>query len=325
MDNSGRHRATNEGDRRPRVVHRRTLYKEQERKRKQRRCLVAVVLCVCILGAGGLALRNGLQGQSDAKNSENQTQEQAEQTTVAEANNEETRSAELDERSKDMMLDPSRNSGWRLETDGEKKVYLTFDDGPSENTDKILAILAENDVKATFFVTGHTPEKFDCIKKEWEAGHSVGMHSYSHKYSEIYTSVEAYKADLDKIANVIKDQIGFVPFLIRFPGGSSNSIADQYSAGIMTNLTSQLVSEGYQYFDWNMSSGDAESNDVSKDVILSTACQEGWTNIMLLMHDTDAKNSTVEALPEIIKYYKDRGYQFCAITRDSFAVHHAAS
>ena len=222
-----------------------------------------------------------------------------------------------------MALDPANNANWRLETDGQKKVYLTFDDGPSENTERILDILAKSDVKATFFVTGHSPDKFGLIKKEWDAGHSVGMHSYSHNYAEIYTSTAAYKADLEKIGNVIKDQIGFVPFLFRFPGGSSNAVSAKYCQGIMTTLTGELVAAGYQYYDWNISSGDAGGDNVPASEITANSCQEGWTNIMLLMHDTDAKNTTVEALGHIIKFYKERGYQFCAIDRSSFAVHHA--
>ncbi len=238
---------------------------------------------------------------------------------------ESTSAPQLDERGRKMKLDSSDNSNWRLKTDGEQKIYLTFDDGPSEATEKILQILQENDVKATFFVTGHSPECFHLIKKEWDSGHSVGMHSYSHNYSEIYTSVDAYKADLAKIGDVIKEQIGFVPYLFRFPGGSSNSISAKTRGGIMTELTDQLVREGFQYYDWNITSGDAGSDDVPVSEIVDNSCQEGWTNIMLLMHDTDAKKTTVEALPQIIKFYKDRGYKFCAIDRDSFAVHHAVN
>lgn len=231
----------------------------------------------------------------------------------------------LGERADDLQLDPSKNTGWRLETDGTKKIYLTFDDGPSDNTENILNILAQNDVKATFFVTGHYPEKFGLIKKEYDAGHSVGMHTFTHDYSKIYTSVDAYKADLDRISNVIKDEIGFVPFLFRFPGGSSNGVSAKYCQGIMTQLTTELVNEGYQYFDWNISSGDAGGDDIPAQTLIDNSCQDGWTNIVLLMHDTDAKKTTTEALPQIIKYYKDLGYEFCAIKRDSFAVHHKIS
>ena len=258
--------------------------------------------------------QNEGQGMSDTQNSLPVSNER-----------EYTPKADLGERANDLQLDPSRNTGWRLETDGTKKIYLTFDDGPSENTEKILKILEENNVKATFFVTGHSPDKFNLIKKEYEAGHSVGMHSYSHNYSEIYQSVDAYKADLDKIADVIKEQIGFTPFLFRFPGGSSNETSSKYCQGIMDELAVQLVNEGYQYYDWNMSSGDAGGDDIPAQTLVENSCQDGWTNITLLMHDTDAKTTTTEALPQIIKYYKDLGYEFCAITRDSFAVHHKIS
>ena len=303
----------------------RTIYRERLRRRRRNRVIaVLAVVLVLAVGGGTVFALNNLQpaGQNSG---EQQEQANAESQQLEAASEPEFSKPQAGDRSKDLALDPSKNSGWRLETDGEKKIYLTFDDGPSENTEKILKILDQYDVKATFFVTGHYPEKFGLIKQEYEAGHSVGMHTYTHDYSKVYASVDAYKADLERIGNVIKDQIGFVPFLFRFPGGSSNSVSAKYSAGIMTTLTQQLVDEGYQYYDWNISSGDAGSDDMPAATIVDNSCQEGWTNIMLLMHDTDAKNSTAEALPKVIEYYKERGYEFCAIDRDSYAVHHGIS
>ena len=304
----------------------RAIYHERLRRRRRNR-VIAVLAVVLVLAIGGgtvFAVTNLHPAQQNSGEQQESTNAESQQLEAA-SEPEYSKPQVKSDRSSDLALDPSKNSGWRLETDGEKKIYLTFDDGPSENTEKILKILDQYDAKATFFVTGHSPDKFGLIKQEYDAGHSVGMHSYSHNYAEIYTSVDAYKADLDKIANVIKDQIGFVPFLFRFPGGSSNSVSANYSSGIMTTLTTQLVNEGYQYYDWNISSGDAGSDNMPADTIIDNSCQEGWTNIMLLMHDTDAKNSTVEALPKVIEYYKERGYEFCAIDRDSYAVHHGIS
>ena len=329
-----------------REEHAQALNRRRERmaqmQKRQRKMRLACVLAVCLVLAGtGAAFAAASANNSPAPAPENAESSQAENsaekapdsgknadagTSTASAGNAQAQQAPVaapaDERSKQMALDPANNSNWRLQTDGQKKVYLTFDDGPSENTERILDILAKSDVKATFFVTGHSPDKFGLIKREWDAGHSVGMHSYSHNYAEIYTSTAAYKADLEKIGGVIKEQIGFVPFLFRFPGGSSNAVSAKYCQGIMTALTGELVAEGYQYYDWNISSGDAGGDDVPASEIVANSCQEGWTNIMLLMHDTDAKNTTVEALGHIIKFYKERGYQFCAIDRSSFAVHH---
>ena len=309
----------------------RRLTLAEMQKKAHRKWIVAFLVLLLTFVAGGVCFAKfpaNTQPHPDQQ-PEQQPAHLNSSTSSVKAQQEQTQSevyqTPKDARSQEMALDSAKNSGWRTQTDGTKKVYLTFDDGPSENTEKILQILAENGAKATFFVTGHESDKFNLIKKEWEAGHTVGMHTYSHKYYEIYTSASAYKADLEKIGNVIKDQIGFTPFLFRFPGGSSNSISEKYCPGIMTTLTSELVAEGYQYYDWNISSGDANSDDVPADQLVSNSCQEGWTNIMLLMHDTDAKNITVEALPQIIKFYKDRGYEFCAITRTSFAVHHSVS
>lgn len=109
--------------------------------------------------------------------------------------------------------------------DDEKVVYLTFDDGPSANTQRVLDILDQYDAKATFFITAQQPDYFPMIKKVYDEGHTVGLHSYTHEYDQVYASVDAYFDDLEKIGEVAKEQLGFVPCFIRFPGGASNSIS----------------------------------------------------------------------------------------------------
>ena len=113
---------------------------------------------------------------------------------------------------------------------------MTFDDGPSENTIKVLDILKEYDVKATFFVTGHAPSYNDFIKEAFEQGHSIGLHTYSHDYKNIYSSTNAYFNDLDQINSMVESITGQKSDIIRFPGGSSNSISAKYSPGIMSKL-----------------------------------------------------------------------------------------
>ena len=107
----------------------------------------------------------------------------------------------------------------------EKVVYLTFDDGPSENTKKIMDILAKYNAKATFFVTGRNQKYNYLIKDAYNAGHTIGLHTYSHDYQTVYSSVEAYFDDLNKVGQMVKNEIGFVPHYIRFPGGSSNTVS----------------------------------------------------------------------------------------------------
>lgn len=204
---------------------------------------------------------------------------------------------------------------------GDKVVYLTFDDGPSANTEKILVILNKYNVKATFFVTGNGKSYNYLIKKAYSQGHTIGLHSYTHNYS-IYKSEETYFQDLDKIGNMVKNQIGFVPKYIRFPGGSSNAVSKKYKKGIMSILVGEVQDRGYQYYDWNVSSGDASGNNVSVSTIVKNSTSSHANNVMILLHDTKAKNTTVQALPKIIEHYQSLGYRFEGITDKSFTCHH---
>jgi peptidoglycan/xylan/chitin deacetylase (PgdA/CDA1 family) len=205
---------------------------------------------------------------------------------------------------------------------GKKVVYLTFDDGPSANTEKILDILKKYGVKATFFVTGNGQAHNDMIVREDEEGHTVGIHTYSHNYAAVYASEDAYWQDLNALSDMVEQLIGKKPMVVRLPGGSSNMVSTQYSEGIMTKITAELIDAGYQYFDWNADSTDASGNNVAVDKIVAnaTACSADVCNI--LFHDTDAKDTTVEALPQIIQYYKDQGYVFLPLTAESTPVHH---
>lgn len=203
----------------------------------------------------------------------------------------------------------------------EKVVYLTFDDGPSENTKKIMDILAKYDAKATFFVTGRNQDYNYLIKDAYNAGHTIALHTYSHEYSTVYASVDAYFDDLNKVGQMVKKEIGFVPHYIRFPGGSSNTVSRRYCQGIMSTLTKEVVEKGYQYYDWNGDSTDASGNNVPVSKLIANATSSKANNINILFHDTKAKSTTVEALPAIIENYLARGYRFEAINDNSFVPH----
>ena len=228
-----------------------------------------------------------------------------------------------DERAADLALDPNRQTDWLDHSNGEKILYLTFDDGPSANTEKVLDILDKYGAKATFFVTGHDPEYRPMIAEAYRRGNTIGMHSYTHDYATIYQSEDAFFGDLSQVADVVKEQIGYVPYLTRFPGGVSNTVSESYCPGIMTALASDLQAKGYQYYDWNASCGDGAVH--TADEIAGYACDPSYLqyeNIIMLMHDANGKESTVEALPRIIEYYQGQGYEFAAISRDSIVVHH---
>ena len=204
----------------------------------------------------------------------------------------------------------------------QKIVYLTFDDGPSANTEKILDILKEYNAKATFFVTGNNQKYDNLMKRAHDEGHAIGLHTYSHDYKEVYASEKAYFKDLKKISDLVEKITGEKSYLIRFPGGSSNTVSAQYSKGLMSLLTKKVQEKGYQYFDWNCDSTDASGNNVPVNVLVKNATSCTSQHINILMHDTDAKDTTVKALPKIIEYYREKGYTFKAITVDSYAPHH---
>ena len=185
--------------------------------------------------------------------------------------------------------------------DGQKrKVYLTFDDGPSSNTDAILDILKQYDVKATFFVTGKPQEKYRAMYQRIVAeGHTLGMHSYSHKYDEIYASEKAFEEDLSKLQDFLYDTTGVWPHFYRFPGGSSN----QVSTVDMSELAAYMQQQDIYYLDWNVASGDATNKKVKAQTLVDnvlTGVGKHQTAVVLL-HDAANKNATVEALPAIIE------------------------
>ena len=211
------------------------------------------------------------------------------------------------------------------ENDGVRKVYLTFDDGPSSNTGRILDILAEYDVKATFFVVGKEDEQYQALyKRIVEEGHTLAMHSYSHKYNEIYQSVESYSADLSKLQEFLYDTTGVWCRYCRFPGGSSNTV----SRVNMHELISYLDDQDMSYFDWNISSGDAVSHYISpSDIVRNcTVNLREYDEAIILMHDAADKNSTVEALPGLIETIQTiEDTKIVPITDDTERIHHISN
>ena len=210
------------------------------------------------------------------------------------------------------ILDKKKNIG---------TIYLTFDDGPSNNTSKILDILKEEDIKATFFLVNFNSSYNPVVKRIYDEGHSIGIHSYTHNYKLIYSSVSAYFDDLNKMNDKIKTITGSDTKLLRFPGGSSNTISS-FNKGIMTTLVKEVTNAGYHYFDWNVDSSDAwsarNSNDVYNNVINNL---KKGTNIVL-MHDLSSNEKTVNVLEKIIKDAKEKGYIFANITMNTKEIHH---
>lgn len=211
----------------------------------------------------------------------------------------------------------------KINPNGQKIVYLTIDDGPSYNTPEILDILNRYHAKATFFVTGMCPEYFDYIKLAHDAGHTIGMHTYSHNYAEIYSSDEAYINDMNRITDVIEGQIGYRPNIFRFPGGSSNTVSTNYNSGIITRLSDYASRNGLIYYDWNSDIGDGNAGMLEADLI-TRAVETGYggQRLVMLMHDGRGSVESVKALPDIIEYYQSQGYEFKAIDNTSPTSHH---
>lgn len=194
-------------------------------------------------------------------------------------------------------------------------IYLTFDDGPnSGTTNVILDILKEEGVKATFFVTGFGPDEL--IKREYDEGHTVALHTNCHNYAVIYASDTAYFNDLNAVSDRVKRITGKESKIMRFPGGASNTVSRKYSSGIMSRITKEVVNRGYKYYDWNISSGDAGATTQASGVYSNVVNSLRHDRVnMVLMHDT--KSYTRDAVRDIIKYGKNNGYRFEKITMDT--------
>ncbi len=210
----------------------------------------------------------------------------------------------------------------QMKNPNQKVAYLTFDDGPSAHTPELLNILKEQNVSATFFVMSTKYPQY--MKDIVEQGHAIGLHTYSHRYSEIYKSVDAYFKDLDRIAALVKEQTGQTTELIRFAGGSSNLVSRKYAKGIMTTLAEEVAERGYRYFDWNCDSSDAVGKNIPAVTLLKNV-KAGVGNkksVCVLMHDSDGKETTLEALPQIIEYLRDEGYVFATLEQTQSVFHH---
>ena len=201
------------------------------------------------------------------------------------------------------------------ESQGIKRAYLTFDDGPSDNTVRILDCLKENNIKATFFVIGK--EGYDEVyKRIVDEGHTLAIHSNTHDYSSIYVSVSTFMKDINTLADKLERITGVRPTAMRFPGGSNNTISNKYGGeDLMDKLVNEVTSAGFTYYDWNVDSTDATGNNINKETIFNSVVNGSAdkTNAIILMHDAPAKATTADALPAIIDGLKKKGFIFSGI------------
>ena len=200
---------------------------------------------------------------------------------------------------------------------GSRVIYLTFDDGPGAYTNQLLDILKKYNVKVTFFVTGKGDDSI--IKREYDEGHTVALHTNTHNYNYIYSSQENYFEDLYAIRNRVKRITGIESNIIRFPGGTSNTV----SKISMRELAKEVTNRGFYYFDWNVSSGDAGGTTTSDGVYNNVISNLKSGSSVVLQHDI--KKFSVDAVERIIQYGLDNGYTFKALDETSPVVHHGAN
>lgn len=203
-------------------------------------------------------------------------------------------------------------------------IYLTFDDGPSPRTLEVLDELKKYNVKATFFIVNFDDSQIPILRRVIDEGHAIGIHGYSHVYADIYKSEAAFMENVTKLRDKLKDKLGYDTTIIRFPGGSSNSISARYCAGIMSKLVVTVENQGYQYFDWNVDSRDAEGFSSTQIIsqLKATTYPSRVANIVL-MHDAGDKYETVKSLPEVLKWGTANGYTFSSLNSSSPTAHHS--
>lgn len=268
-------------------------------KTKNRMTIFLSILCVISLSLSGCSQKKPVKTQKETEK----------KTDSAIKKKEETQKKKTEETKKTNTTNT-----------GEKICYITIDDGPTNVTPHILDVLDKYNVKATFFVIGATSKYSHYIKNIKERGHAIGAHSYSHDYKYIYASKENFYKDFNKIQTLIKKYTGTDTKLFRFPGGSSNAISKKYCKGIMTYLTKDLLKKGYNYVDWNVSTGDATLKPLSKAKLLRNI-KTNQKNVVLLMHDRP-ESSAYQNLSSIIEYYKNQGYTFKTLDQTNYTFHH---
>lgn len=291
-------------------------------------CMIVIpVFCAVFLGVKVVSLKQQVEELSDRlRMYENgQVQDGTGKNTIAEM------LGNPDSADGEAISDPETVSDHRSqqplreneETDDMISVYLTFDDGPSAETDRILDILKEYNVKATFFVIGKTDENsVKAYQRIVEEGHTLGMHSYSHQYAQVYASREAFEDDLTSLQDYLLSITGMESTFYRFPGGSSNKV----SKIPMSDLIQCLEERNITYFDWNVSSGDASGTQLSSQTIINnvmSGINGTLKNYVVLFHDSAAKKTTVDALPEILEQLQAMEHtQILPITGDTDPVQH---
>lgn len=295
---------------------RRRRARQRRRRRRQLFQLGITLVFCCVLFVSGHALYRAAVGPAQPASGEADPQQDG---TPSDQTDNQTQPEDAPSQEPETPEEPP------VEVDPNSIVYLTFDDGPSStSTERILDILKANEIHATFFIVNYSSDKIPLLQRMVDEGHTIGIHAYSHEYEDCYGTEDAYLDGVEKLKEKLKNDVGYDAFCLRFPGGSSNTISRNYNEGIMSRLAVQVENLGMEYFDWNVDSEDASGNHIPDSTLIANTTSElvkGRGNVVL-MHDTDAKDTTVQALQSIIDYGKQNGYHFEAIDRNTPPVHH---
>lgn len=281
--------------------------------------LLMIILLIVLLTTGGIKLAKQYQQKQYEKQQkaqeelerqialEEQKKEEEEKQKEAQKRIEQT-NREFTEEEKDRILHIYRSTG-------EKRVFLTFDDGPSKSvTPLILDLLKQENVKATFFVLGNnTKYNPDLVKREFDEGHYIANHGYTHKYSTVYASPEATLEEYNFTQQAIRDALGnqnYKSKVFRFPGGSNGG----YYHTAKQNSKAYLRENGIVHLDWNCLSKDAEGANTKEALMQNVIDTMGdKDSVVILMHDASDKILTYEMLPDLISYLREKGYRFQTI------------
>lgn len=286
------------------------LEKSQINKKRILFVILVIVCVVCVILIWN-NINKTVQSYGVYKQYENQikilNEQEAEKKQQEEAKKEQERQAKLPKLTS--VGEENMSNIYKSDT---KRAFLTFDDGPSSVTNKILDTLKQENIKATFFVLGsNVEEKPELVKRMYEEGHFVANHGYSHVYSQIYDSPENVVNEYYQCNDAVKKALGendYESHLFRFPGG----LAGGKYADVKSQANEILKQKNIAHIDWNALNGDAETNNLSADFELSRLNETvGEKNsVVILMHDSPAKSVTADTLPQIIAMLRDKGYEF---------------
>ena len=285
-------------------------------KKKVAIIIILLILLVFLATILGIKLAEYNRVQEQAKEYQKQQEEIEKEELEKKRQEEEKKQAEIEKRIEQTSRPLSDEEKDRIlhiyRSTGEKRVFLTFDDGPSKTvTPLILDLLKKEEVKATFFILGNNAKNNpDILKREFDEGHYIANHGYSHRYSEIYSSPEATFNEYNVTEQAIKDALGNQSYssrLFRFPGGSNGGYYDNAKQ----NSKALLYENGVVHLDWNCLSEDAAGAHTKEDLMQNVINTMGEKDtVVILMHDSSDKILTYEMLSDLIHYLKEKGYKF---------------